>query len=41
MNSHHIYLEDLFISEQIEEFYAKIIAQEDMEVSYGKTIIIE
>ena len=38
----HISLESLFISEKTEEVYAKLIAEEDMEDSYGeKTILSE
>ena len=36
----HISLESLFVSERTEEVYAKLIAEEDMEDSYGKEIIL-
>ena len=34
-------LEDMHISEHVENVYAQIIAEEDMGESYGKEIIIQ
>ena len=36
----HITLESLCISKHVEGIYAKMIAEEDMEESYGKEIIL-
>ena len=40
MINQHISLESLYVSERIERIYAQIIAQEDMEDSYGKEAIL-
>ena len=40
MDHQHITLESLCVSEHLENVYAKIIAEEDMEESYGKEIIL-
>jgi len=40
MNHQHVTLESLFISEQVEEEYAKQIAEEDIRESYGAETIL-
>ena len=40
MNHQHVTLESLCISEYIENIYAQIIAEEDMEEDYGKEAIL-
>ena len=40
MTHQHVTLESLRVSEHLENVYAKIIAEEDMEEDYGKKIIL-
>ena len=40
MNHQHVTLESMCVSEHMENAYAKIIAEEDMEKDYGKKTII-
>ena len=40
MNYQHISLESLFVSERLENVYAKVIAEEDIEEDYGKKAIL-
>ena len=40
MNHQHVTLESLCISECIENVYAQIIAEEDIEEDYGKEAIL-